>query len=912
MTVTPTATYRLQLTPEFGFEEAKEQIAYLKKMGVSHVYLSPIWQAESGSPHGYNVADPTKINPELGGEAAFRDFAASLKAAGIGIVADFVPNHVGIEKGETGWWQSVLRDGQASKYAKYFDIFLNDHSDGKLVLPFLGNDIEQLIGGNSRSRHPITGAWVAEGQRSGAEYPEFSVRFDDNNQQFHFDYWGTTFPINDAGQTLLASSSKNIDQINHDSALISDVLSLQHYRPIHWVKAPEEVNYRRFFTVNGLAGLRVEEPEVFAHMHQKLAELVKEGLIQGIRLDHIDGLADPKKYFDDLRALVGPDIYIVAEKILAPDEKLPEDWPIQGTTGYDAMIPLGQLFTRDSEQLSNAYQRFIEADVPLDYEAILRDSRMDMMDGELLPELRRLTRLLVTLAEHDANVDLSPEILRESVKAFTAAMPAYRTYIQADGVVNAQDKALIEYTKNHALEHTEGKVSDGVRFIADVMSGAYAATSQTHEVSAVNRDFVQRFQQFAGPVIAKGTEDTAFYRYHILRGAAEVGAELDQLGMSPEAFTEFMQSRMAHTMNAFSTHDTKLGEDTRIRSLTLSHIPDIWADTAEQWKALHQHYKQHSIVNGEQIALNDQYLLYQTVVATLPLDVLFGGAKKVDDAYIGRIQLFMEKATREAKEHTAWTPAVEGTKLADPNMNYEGAVKQFVAATLRDEGFVQDHLVPFVQKIAIMGANVGLSARALQTMMPGMPDIYQGSESWNLTMVDPDNRDTADFTALKENENNSHNLDWEALSKQWPDGAVKQVLTQSLLHLRAENPELFASNATGELIPLKVYDANQQETDKVYAFARVHGDKAVVVAVPRILDDTLFSHAESGQSLGVKGQMLDGFVLDISALPEPLRQAGLVDALNNAQEVAVDDGKVNLSHVFDHISAAVMGAGIKV
>lgn len=930
----PTATYRLQLTPgngesaRFGFEDAEKLIPYLKKLGISHLYLSPITTPVKGSTHGYSVIDYNTINPELGGEEGFRHLAEALHKEGMGVIVDFVPNHMGVEGGQNPWWQDVLKHGKASKYADYFDINWEKDTEGKLVVPFLGDDVEQLIDKDARVRHPKTGEYVDEADRTQEEHPAFRVIYDEGKKEYSFDYWGKDFPINEKGQETLKNSGKDIDAINQDTQLLQHVLDKQYYRPIHWSKGIDQLNHRRFFNINELAGVRVEDPAVFNDTHQGLKQWVDEGLIDGIRLDHIDGLRDPEKYLRDLRKLVGDKMYIVAEKILAPDEKLPEAWLrdnlLQGTTGYDATIPIGRFHTHPSDALIKAYGDFLETKDAPGYAEILRHSRIQSMKGELKPELDRLTGMLESISQ-ERKVSFSKEALQEALQEFTAAFPTYRTYIVPGEQVSETDRELIRKTADKAEEKAESpEAKRAIGFIADVMQEPISSQSAG--------SFIQSFQQFTGPVIAKGTEDTAFYRYHELRGAAEVGAELDHLGMKPEEFTEFLQQRMASTMNAMSTHDTKLGEDTRARAITLSHIPEIWAEKTQQWKQDLQHLTQNSEVNGKTISLQDQYLFYQTLVATYPLELMFGEHRKsparnrsseyikyptlqqsdtnkdvdAEEKYLERMQAFMKKAICEAKENTAWVPVSNGESgLPNPNPDYEDAVASFVAEVLNDRKFIEKELRPFAEKIARMGANVSLSQRVLQATAPGVPDIYQGSEGWNLSTVDPDNRITPDYAKLDKQLTGAGNRSLEQLAESWPDGRVKQVLTQKLLHLREKNPEIFSSNEPGELVPLHVYGADGKESDAAYAFARIHDGKGVVVMVPRALDDELFK--QDGHALGLKGERFAGLSVEI---PEALKNTQFIDALRGEDSITVEQGRIRLSDAFKDVPAAVMGSGI--
>ncbi|MFO1243449.1 MAG: malto-oligosyltrehalose synthase [Rickettsiales bacterium] len=891
----PTATYRFQLRPPtheepdnlepgqdrkdpgLNFSDVEKQIPYLKKLGISHVYLSPITAPITGSRHGYNTIDYHHVNPEIGGDEGFKHMADALHAAGMKIIVDFVPNHMGIEGGQNPWWQDVLKRGEHSKYNRYFDIAWNQDPQHKVIVPFLGKSAEDAI----KDR-------------------EFRVQKNEAGE-YYFDYWGKPFPINDKGQELL--KGQDVDAVNSQQELLKEVLDKQYYRPVFWLEGLEKLNYRRFFSITDLAGIRIEDPEVFTDVHRTLKQWADDKVIDGVRIDHIDGLRDPEGYLKNLRALLGERIYITAEKILGADERLPSSWPevMQGTTGYDHMIAAGNVFIKPSPALSQGYARFIGAENAPSYEEIMRQSRVQFMEGEMKPELDRFQGKLKEAAKA-AGHDFNDATLRVALKEVTAAFPIYRTYISDDHVSDTDKKVIATATGNAKKYAKDKNVASAIDFIGRVLDRS--------EKGKAADEFVMGYQQFTGPIIAKGTEDTAFYRYNILRGAVEVGAELDKLGLSPEDFTRYLQQRMAVTMNASSTHDNKLGEDTRARAVTLSHIPEIWSEKALQWKERFASLAKDTAQNGKSITAEDQYLFFQTLVASYPLELMFKDeaspfnevdTEKVLKDYTYRMQVFMAKALREAKVNTRWVP--EGDAL--PDKKYEEGVQAFVAGVINDKDFAPE-LQKFTQKVARMGANVSLSQRILQATSPGVPDIYQGSESWNLALVDPDNRRTPDFSKLDENLDNAANKDWKILTETWPDGIVKQVLTQRLLKLREQNPDLFLSNAPGELVPLQVYNAQHEEVKDVIAFARVHGQKAVIVAVPAALNDDLYKQKQT--ALGVRNGRLAGD-LEIE-LPESLKNKSFVDTLREGKEVTVEKGSIKLRQAFHDLPGAVMGTGL--
>ncbi len=943
----PSSTYRLQMKPGFGFKEALEIIPYLKQLGIGTVYFSPIFQAEPGSEHGYNIFDFNRLNPELGTEAEFFALADALHAEQIGVMLDFVPNHMGINNGQNPWFKDVLRWGQQSRYASHFDIYWEEHQ-GRVALGFFGADAADMA---ANGEIPIA----------------FSV-----TEGLHFNFYGTPYPLrpNDYATVLQALADTGtldartqqqlhqlagtvghleaaedryaqydrlnqalaglalqpaLDSLNQNRRFIAELLERQHFDAQEWTRASfHDLNYRRFFTVKELAAVRTEDPTVFADQHALLKRLVDSGYVDAVRLDHIDGLRDPEKYLKDLRALLGDKLYLVAEKILAPHEAIDPrlNHLMQGTSGYDYLVAANRLFLQDSPTLQAIYQQVLQADFGVnaqnyaDVERLIHASRLVMMEtdegkdlpGELNPEINRLTRHLQA-----AGFPQSPDILREGLSHFIAALTVYRSYFTPTSGFNAQDVATLTTTQQRAEQLAPAHVTPVLKQLGDFLRQA------EHNPQAA--DLLMRIQQASGAIIAKGTEDTAFYVYHLNRAAAEVGAELEQIGLSVDDFMDMLhhrQQHLRHSMNASSTHDTKLGEDTRARIATLSQLPDYWQQTHQ---ALQAQASQHAA--WQALRPNDQYMLLQTLLGTLPTEVMQQVQTQGADAaathlqqqmqqhasdamtpppYPARMQFFVEKALREAKQNSRWY-------LRSPEQEaYETLAKDAISAVLGDPHFLAQ-LTERTAPLAQLAARNSLAQTVLKLTTPGVPDIYQGSESWNLSTVDPDNRYTPDYNQLARQLTGSHNSSLDALAQHWPDGAVKQKLIQTLLQERQEHPHLFAE---GELVRLEVRDRlTQQPRKDVLAFARIHGDEAYIVAVPVVMDQLTLPTPQDALGFGT---LLHGLEV---RLPDHLRGHPVTDMLNPHKEVHIlpdshhaDQQWIQLATQTQALSAAVLGIGL--
>ncbi len=898
----PTSTYRFQLTSGHGkpgedgynapltFADVAKQIPYLKKLGISHVYLSPIMEANPGSA-GYGALDYNAISTELGGEAGYKQMARALHEAGIGVIVDIVPNHMAATP-ENGWFRDVLQNGRNANAAKIFDIRW-DEANGKINLPTLGASRKDLV------------------LKSNPNDRELKLVINPKTHEIELGYWENRFPLSQSSlrkhQKSTESQEAFVERINHcrDGKDLLNLLDDQHYNLDQWQDGYSSLNYRRFFNINGLIGIRQEDPEVFAQTHQTLGRLMQEGLIDGVRIDHIDGLSKPTEYLRSLdrliKAKVGvedrPNFYVAAEKILAPDEHTPPQWRdeklLNGTTGYDYLVAAGKLLTSNKKaELEKVYADYLGTEKAPDVQEIVHASRMRVMNDELIPEFRRIRDQLLTLAQQiepqSQNYDLT-----HAFKELMCAYPVYRFYPENGQYTEQEQRIIHTMFENVVAQHPELAKEFALlkRIYTFDVPGAYRQNTQ---------DFVDALQQFSSPMVAKGTEDTAFYRYHLLRAANEVGGELGHISMTPDEFMTFIATRDATAMNVSSTHDTKLGENARLRGLALSYIPAQWGELAAEWK---KHYQStHSAEN--QIHPQDQYLLLQTIAATYPLALLFDDVSKneglspeaIREDYIKRIQGFAIKAVREGKERSDHVPPSQ-------DMEYESKVKDFINSIVRDEAFLKTPLPSgqspqeFITRLACVSANVSLENILCKVGSPGIPDIYQGSEEWLHTTVDPDNRMTPDFDRLHKSLNEAQGEDIDKLSQSWPDGRIKQVIMAIMLNMSREHPDVFRDSPP---VPLKVYSGNKEDTSAL-AFARIsqsHPDQAVILFVPRLMENDLYKT----DSLGVKRELTDQEIT--IEIPESLKNRHFIDALRG-NDAEVEGNRIKFTDKMRRIPGAV-------
>ena len=854
----PGSTYRVQLTSNFTFDDAAGIVPYLRTLGITHLYASPFMKARRGSTHGYDIVDHNVLNPELGGEDGFNRLSATLKSHGLGLILDFVPNHMGVHYADNRWWLDMLEWGQRSPYAESFDIdwdMLPFRKKPGVLLPILGSSYGQaLTQGDIQLKYDSSdgsfSAWYF-----GHRLPIAPERYSDilrsvaaQTQQGHTAAAKDLLAIaehyagpNNPGRDRASALKREIAAVK-DAATVIDsgldafragpdrptqtqalhhLLERQHYRLAHWKLATSEINYRRFFDVNELAGLRVEDRDTFERIHGLVRRLIAEDKIQGLRLDHIDGLREPAQYCQRLRRLIHDaqgsrrrPFYLLIEKILGEHEMLPAFAGVAGTTGYEWLNTISHVLA-DRSGLDILDETWRQAsDLSPAFDPILRAAKRRVLETLLASEFTVLTRLLARIAAGQYSTrDYSEDSLRQALELFVLHFPVYRTYITAVGPTEG-DRQLISETIAKAREDWFA-ADDGIfDFLQDALTLDLLAPGRpAHSRSRVRR-FAFKVQQFTGPTMAKSLEDTAFYRYHRLLAFNEVGGDPAAAAIDVETFHHLMDERARrwpHGLTATATHDTKRGEDARCRILALTELPGEWASMVGRWKTLNAQFI--STANGVRSpSVADEYMLYQALIGALPLD-------GITPEFVTRMQGYAEKACREAKLQTSWL---------NPDTDYEAGVRDFLADILdenRAAEFLQS-LKSFARRTSLIGALNSLSQITLKTMIPGVPDFYQGTEFWDFSLVDPDNRRPVDF-ARRQAILDGGTDDMTALTKTWHDGRIKLAWTHHLLQFRQRHAALFAEDSYH---PLPVEGADR---DHVIAFARTWRGDAVVVAALR-------------------------------------------------------------------------------
>jgi (1->4)-alpha-D-glucan 1-alpha-D-glucosylmutase len=874
----PLATYRLQLGPQLTFDDAAGLLDYLQELGVSDCYTSPFFETSSQNSHGYDVNDHNTIRAELGGETAFRRFAEILRSRGMGLLIDLVPNHMGIAGNRNARWLEVLENGATSPSAIYFDIDwapVKAELKDKVLLPILGDhygivlDAGQLkltlVDGGfcvryydtvlpvaPRTWSRILGHGLAELQaRLGSEQPDLV-------ELKSLITWFTTIPSRSEAEPELAAARrqelvigrKRLSALLEQAPVIRDfveanvrtfngtpgdppsfdlldaLLDEQAYRVAYWRVAGEEINYRRFFDINELAAIRMEVPDVFAETHRLVFRLVSEGLVTGLRVDHPDGLYAPAEYFQRLQRGAaqalgragGDDFYILAEKILAPGEHLPEDWPTAGTTGYEFLNLVNGVFVdrAQARTLEQVYARIIKLRPP--FAEVVYECKRLIMEMSMASELNMLSHRLNRISEkHRSSRDFTLGSLTTALREIIAAFPVYRTYV--GDRPDDRDREYIARAVAHAKRRTATMYASIYDWIQDVLTLRFPEWA-TEEDRAERVDFVRRFQQMTGPITAKGYEDTVLYRFNRLVSLNEVGGDPSRFGT---ALGEFhaenveRRRRSPHALSATATHDTKRGEDVRTRINVLSEIPREWRARVATWQRLNR--KHRTVVDGQPTpGANTEYLIYQTLAGAWPIDV-------------ERLRAYLAKAVREAKVHTSWI---------NPNARYDDAITKFAEAILdpfRSASFLAD-FIPFQARVAHFGALSSLGQMLIKITAPGVPDFYQGTELWDLSLVDPDNRRPVDWglrrrlledlvTALAAAHDRAAFA--HELAKRKDDGRVKLYLLREGLAFRRTHRELFER---GEYRPL---EARGVWAEHVCAFARVDGPAVAITLIPRLL-----------------------------------------------------------------------------
>jgi (1->4)-alpha-D-glucan 1-alpha-D-glucosylmutase len=887
----PRATYRLQLHAGFCFKDTAAVAPYLAQLGVSHVYLSPIFKARPGSVHGYDVTDHNQLNPELGTENDFASMIDAFRDHGLGRILDLVPNHVGVWGADNPLWLDVLEWGPYSQYAGWFDIDWSAQ-DGKLLAPVLGAQYgEELRSGKLKLRFEEDGSfavWAYDAHKLPIHPLTFSLIL--GRQHPALDRMADLFldlpqwrpQVAERARSLkgelVALANKDVgartaiearvDEFNSDWRELDRLIREQFWRVAFHRVAEDEINYRRFFNINDLAGLRIEAGPVFDHVHARIFRMLESGEIDGLRIDHIDGLFDPKAYLEALRAGAKRPFYLVVEKILAPHESLRADWPVEGTTGYDyTNLALGVLVDPSSEAaFTKAY--FDLAGEDQDFPAVARDGKLRIMENEMASELNALGRRAARLAgESPMTADLTRALLQRAIRQVVANFPVYRTYLDFTGMPADADRRDIAWAMTRARRSDPDVHPSAFDFLQNMLM---AETEQppTQELShTAALRFAMKVQQFSGPVMAKGVEDTAFYRYNRFVALNEVGGAPERFGLAPPMFHKANAARAQnwpHAMLATATHDTKRGEDNRARLAILSEMPEEWRRQVETWTRILR-ARRGDVERTAAPDRDDEYMLYQMFVGSWPIDMLDAPTAEQLEAYGARIHSALEKSLREAKRRSSW---------AAPDADYEQATQAFAQEALRSDTF-RSNFLPFVRRVARLGIQNSLVQTVAKLTAPGVPDIYQGCELWDLNLVDPDNRRPVDFAQreaamadlagrLKVPEQRP--ALFEALTNEWQDGKAKLATTTLLLALRREEPELFGS---GDYQPITL---EGDRSDWAFGYVRASGDRKLAVVMARYP-----AHREAEPEWGATAKLPEGRWFDLfhgrdAIVGAPLRQ----------------------------------------
>ena len=956
--VVPRATYRLQLNASFTFKDATALIPYLSALGISHVYCSPYFKARPGSVHGYDVVDHNSLNPEIGTRRDFDEFVETLRAHNMGHILDFVPNHVGIMGADNAWWMDVLENGKASRFADFFDIDWsppNPALANKLLVPALGDPygtilergelqlkyehelgsfavfyfqhrfpidprtypvvIERAL---SHFGSPIPGLRELESlsaafrnlpDREETEHSRVVER--DRDEEIHKQRLMDLLDANPELHAAIVAASTEISGTPGNPSsfdALHELLELQCYRLAYWRVAMDDINYRRFFDVNDLAALRMENDAVFESTHRLVLELLREGKLDGLRIDHPDGLYDPAHYFEKLQAKAreanNRDVYLLVEKITASFERLPTSWPFHGTTGYNFVNVVNGLFveSRAKSRLDRVYRSFI-GDY-LEWPDTAYDSKVLVLRTSLAAELNVLANQLARIAQTDRHTrDFTLTNLRQALTDVIAVFPVYRTYVTDSA--SEEDRRYIEWAIGRARSRSSSTNIPLLEFVRSMLLADCSAIAEPYHAQV--RAFARKFQQVTAPVTAKGVEDTALYRFTRLASLNEVGGEPETFGTSIRQFHADAQHRAKnwpHEMLGSSTHDTKRSEDVRARINCLSEMPAIWRKSIQRWSRMNR--ARRKIVDDLPApGPHAEYLLYQTLLGTWPLtpstladdtQLLKALNEDVFAAYRERIEEYMVKASREAKRRTSW---------ANVNEEYENALRQFIRLSLetREGNPFPTEIGELARRLARFGYLNSLSQTLCKLTAPGVPDIYQGNEIWDWSLVDPDNRRPVDFTIRKRLLDEvktwpAENLRDElgAALESIEDGRAKMHVIWTAHRVRAEHEKLFRE---GGYLPLKV---SGERATHLLAYARKQGEEVAIVAIPRLYL----------RLLGEKHRLPHGAeVWGDTRIELPRKIAGIV--LQNAMtgqhvEVVTTDGERTLSAaaVFSEFPVALL------
>ncbi len=880
----PVCTYRLQFNRWFTFAQAREIVPYLRALGVSDIYASPYFQAGPNSMHGYDIVDHNKLNTAIGSQEDYDAWIAELHKHELGQVLDFVPNHMGVTEPGNKWWADVLENGPSSIYAPYFDIEWHpvkaDLRD-KVLLPILTDQYGRVLERGEFKVRFEEGAFYLEFGNQKLPIAPGTYRFilelalenlaEYKDEEFYAEFQSILTALEylprrtetdpekiaerarekeivkrrlerrcqEAPQVQRAIE-KALAQINgrpgdpRSFDKLDELLNAQSYRLAFWRVAAEEINYRRFFDVNDLAAIRMELPEVFEAAHQLIVDLVRRGAVTGLRIDHPDGLYLPKEYLEKLQRRCakvlgmplpkdGRAVYMIVEKILTDAEKLRADWPVHGTTGYDFAGQLAGVLVDGSAEgaITKTFHRFVGHTMHFGH--LVYAKKRLVMRVALANEVEVLGSMLDRLSERNRWYrDFTFEALARAVRETIACFPVYRTYFAPSQPVSEEDRQVVERAIASAKRRNPAIEESIFNFLRDILLFRFPENLDA-EAREEHMHFVLKFQQFTGPIMAKGVEDTVFYIYNRLAALNEVGGEPQQFGLSVDAFHQRNLDRQLNwpaTLLATSTHDTKRSEDVRARMLGISEIPEVWRRSLQKWRTVNRRWKK-DVVDSEAPDANEEYLLYQTLLGTWPLAADGTPERNVDGEYVERIQNYMTKALNEAKLNTSWI---------QPNEPWLAATRDFVAKILEPgpkNKFLPTFL-PVAEEIARLGAINSLAQTLLKLTSPGVPDIYQGNEIWDFSLVDPDNRRPVDYKMRAEMLSCLTSRTPAELLQNWPNGRIKMFLTQRALQFRSEHVDLFRS---GNYLPLRATGAF---ADCCIAFARRLEREMVVVLVPRI------------------------------------------------------------------------------
>jgi (1->4)-alpha-D-glucan 1-alpha-D-glucosylmutase len=884
MTRIPTCTYRLQFNRWFTFAQAREIVSYLHALGVSDVYASPYFQASPDTLHGYDITDHNKLNAAIGPRTDYDAWIAELHAHSMGQILDFVPNHVGIADSRNEWWMDVLENGPSSSYAPYFDIDWQPRKfdlRDKVLLPILSDQYGRVLErGELQVRFEEGTFYLLHDERRLPIAPgtyryvlEIALQnlADQKDEDFYAELQSVLTALEylpkrtetdpkriaerarekeiikrrlerrcaEAPQVQQAIE-KALAQINGKPGdprsfdALDELLNAQSYRLAFWRVAAEEINYRRFFDVNDLAAIRVELPKVFDAVHRLILDLVSAGAVTGLRIDHPDGLYLPREYFEKLQQRCSKAlgtglpkdrraIYMLAEKILTGSETLPKEWPVHGTTGYDFANEVTQLLVDSSSEtaITKTFHRFIDHSVPFGH--LLYAKKLQVMKLALANDVEVLGNMLDRLSEQNRWYrDFTLEALSRTVRETIACFPVYRTYVAPGHPVNDEDRQIIERAIAAAKRRNPGMDESIFNYLRDVLLFRFPPNLNDAE-RAAHTHFVLKFQQATGPIMAKGLEDTGFYIYNRLTALNEVGGEPQQFGSSLDTFHKRNLDRQRNwptTLLATSTHDTKRSEDVRARIEAISEIPELWRGSLQRWRTANRRWKR-MINDLEAPDANEEYLLYQTLLGTWPIRTDGEPESVPSQEYVERIQAYMAKSLHEAKINTSWI---------QPNEEWDAAMRDFAGKMLEanPRNKFPPIFLPVAKEIARLGAINSLTQTLLKLTSPGVPDIYQGNEIWDYSLVDPDNRRPVDYQLRQRMLDELATARPNELMPTWPDGRVKMFLTQRVLRFRRKHSDLFEH---GEYLPVQ---ASGTFAECCVSFARRFENKWILVIALRL------------------------------------------------------------------------------